>query len=400
MLTEFGGIAFSQRRTGTWGYSRVRHRRRASPSATRSCCAVVRIARAARRLLLHAVRRHLPGGQRPAATPTARRSSRSTMSPRRAARRRGDADRRARGRQPTASPAPRLPSTERDGAVMYKRVLDQAGRPRAASSTRARADRAELDGAEPAPAARGRSAHLRWHPLRGEWVAYASASPASDLPAAARVQPARADERPGAPDRGAGRALGRRGLREPVPDVRPRLAARSAASAIVPTAPGRGVCEVVVFTQDPRRRSARCRSGTSSCSSTSGPTATDELGARARRRSTCIPFENRGVEVGVTLHHPHGQIYAYPFVPPVPARELGSSSAYFDAARPRRCSRTWSRAEIADGRRMLYAGRRRRAPSCRSARATRTRSGSRRAAPAPSLAALDARRARATSRAR
>jgi len=27
-------------------------------------------------------------------------------------------------------------------------------------------------------------------------------------------------------------------------------------------------------------------------------------------------FENRGPEIGVTLHHPHGQIYAYPFVTP------------------------------------------------------------------------------------
>lgn len=27
-------------------------------------------------------------------------------------------------------------------------------------------------------------------------------------------------------------------------------------------------------------------------------------------------FENRGEEIGVTLRHPHGQIYAYPFVPP------------------------------------------------------------------------------------
>lgn len=27
-------------------------------------------------------------------------------------------------------------------------------------------------------------------------------------------------------------------------------------------------------------------------------------------------FENRGEEIGVTLHHPHGQIYAYPFVTP------------------------------------------------------------------------------------
>ncbi len=29
-----------------------------------------------------------------------------------------------------------------------------------------------------------------------------------------------------------------------------------------------------------------------------------------------MPFENRGEEIGVTLNHPHGQIYAYPFVPP------------------------------------------------------------------------------------
>ena len=29
-----------------------------------------------------------------------------------------------------------------------------------------------------------------------------------------------------------------------------------------------------------------------------------------------FPFENRGQEIGVTLPHPHGQIYAYPFVTP------------------------------------------------------------------------------------
>ena len=46
-----------------------------------------------------------------------------------------------------------------------------------------------------------------------------------------------------------------------------------------------------------------------------------ELGARADVDYVMI-FENRGVEVGVTLHHPHGQIYAYPFLPPVPALEL------------------------------------------------------------------------------
>ncbi|GAA2582173.1 galactose-1-phosphate uridylyltransferase [Actinomadura fulvescens] len=33
-------------------------------------------------------------------------------------------------------------------------------------------------------------------------------------------------------------------------------------------------------------------------------------------------FENRGEAIGVTLHHPHGQIYGYPFVPPRTRRML------------------------------------------------------------------------------
>ena len=35
-----------------------------------------------------------------------------------------------------------------------------------------------------------------------------------------------------------------------------------------------------------------------------------------------LPFENRGEECGVTLHHPHGQIYAYPFIPPAIETEI------------------------------------------------------------------------------
>ena len=108
--------------------------------------------------------------------------------------------------------------------------------------------------------------------------------------------------------------------------------------AIVPTRPGKGACEVVVFTQDPERHPwARCRSGTSSCSSKSGPTATRELGARDDIEYV-LPFENRGVEVGVTLHHPHGQIYAYPFVPPIPARELAAAARAPGRARHAACS--------------------------------------------------------------
>jgi UDPglucose--hexose-1-phosphate uridylyltransferase len=41
-------------------------------------------------------------------------------------------------------------------------------------------------------------------------------------------------------------------------------------------------------------------------------------------------FENRGEEIGVTLSHPHGQIYAYPFIPPLVEKELEASAAHFD----------------------------------------------------------------------
>jgi UDPglucose--hexose-1-phosphate uridylyltransferase len=51
----------------------------------------------------------------------------------------------------------------------------------------------------------------------------------------------------------------------------------------------------------------------------------EELGAHEDVHYVLI-FENRGVEVGTTLHHPHGQIYAFPFLPPVPALELDADA--------------------------------------------------------------------------
>lgn len=41
-----------------------------------------------------------------------------------------------------------------------------------------------------------------------------------------------------------------------------------------------------------------------------------------------FPFENRGQEIGVTLHHPHGQIYAYPYVTPRTNKLLASIDSY------------------------------------------------------------------------
>jgi UDPglucose--hexose-1-phosphate uridylyltransferase len=54
---------------------------------------------------------------------------------------------------------------------------------------------------------------------------------------------------------------------------------------------------------------------------------TAELLAIPDVASVCI-FENCGEFIGVTMPHPHGQIYAMPFVPPTVQTELNSSTAY------------------------------------------------------------------------
>jgi UDPglucose--hexose-1-phosphate uridylyltransferase len=77
--------------------------------------------------------------------------------------------------------------------------------------------------------------------------------------------------------------------------------------------PGR--CEVVCFTADHNTSFA-------SLPPARVRTVLDALADRTAELSAdstveqVFCFENRGVEIGVTLHHPHGQIYAYPFVTP------------------------------------------------------------------------------------
>lgn len=39
-------------------------------------------------------------------------------------------------------------------------------------------------------------------------------------------------------------------------------------------------------------------------------------------------FENKGEVIGVTMSHPHGQIYAFPYIPPKIQKELDSSKKY------------------------------------------------------------------------
>ncbi len=44
-------------------------------------------------------------------------------------------------------------------------------------------------------------------------------------------------------------------------------------------------------------------------------------------------FENKGAVIGVTMPHPHGQIYAFPFIPPRLKRELEAARAHQRAKR-------------------------------------------------------------------
>lgn len=59
-----------------------------------------------------------------------------------------------------------------------------------------------------------------------------------------------------------------------------------------------------------------------------------ELSALPGIRCVLI-FENKGAVIGVTMPHPHGQIYAFPFVPPRLQREVDAARAHY--RRRQRC---------------------------------------------------------------
>ncbi|CAN5670257.1 galactose-1-phosphate uridylyltransferase [soil metagenome] len=102
---------------------------------------------------------------------------------------------------------------------------------------------------------------------------------------------------------------------------------KEAGSEITPTALGRGVCEVVLYTDDHYVTLAEMDERHIKNLIDVWADRYVELGARDFVNYVFI-FENKGEVIGVTLEHPHGQIYAYPFVPPLPARELEVAREY------------------------------------------------------------------------
>jgi UDPglucose--hexose-1-phosphate uridylyltransferase len=99
------------------------------------------------------------------------------------------------------------------------------------------------------------------------------------------------------------------------------------AEDLYPVEPARGVCEVVVYT--PNHSSTLAAEPVEQIYKLVRVWA-DRFRALSEHDFVdyVFIFENKGEAIGVTLHHPHGQIYAYPFVPPRVARELEQCLAH------------------------------------------------------------------------
>ncbi|MGI5118974.1 galactose-1-phosphate uridylyltransferase [Marinactinospora thermotolerans] len=95
--------------------------------------------------------------------------------------------------------------------------------------------------------------------------------------------------------------------------------------------PGAGRCEVVCFTSEHEGSFSRLAPRRVRTVIEAWADRTAALNALPEVAHV-YPFENRGEEIGVSLHHPHGQIYAYPFVPPRIARMQATARRHRERA--------------------------------------------------------------------
>ena len=198
-----------------------------------------------------------------------------------------------------------------------------------------RQDRTYLPGAADCPLCPSAADRATEIPARDyEVVVFENRFPALTSPAG--DHPARPGDAGGGPGPGGG----------PEPGGRPDevLAAR----------PSAGRCEVICFTSDHNASFADLPPGRVRLVTEALIDRTAALSALPGVAQVYC-FENRGREIGVTQPHPHGQIYAYPFVTPRTARALEGALAY-----ARRTGRNLAddvlAAERAAGERVVLAG--------------------------------------------
>ena len=94
--------------------------------------------------------------------------------------------------------------------------------------------------------------------------------------------------------------------------------------------PAHGRCEVVAFTDNHVGSIASLSAQQMSLVMSAWIDRTLELSQCDGIRYVFV-FENRGAEIGVTLHHPHGQIYAYPYLPSTMSHQLRMGAQFFGA---------------------------------------------------------------------
>ncbi|NUS44378.1 MAG: galactose-1-phosphate uridylyltransferase [Mycobacteriaceae bacterium] len=169
----------------------------------------------------------------------------------------------------------------------------------------------------------------RFDPLLGEWVVYAShrqtrtfLPPADQCPLCPST-PGRDTE---IPESDYDVAV----FENRFPSLSPRhadLPPHAAGAPLTPLRDGYGRCEVVCFTSDHNSSFARLDPKRARLVVDAWADRTAELSAM-EGISQVFCFENHGEDIGVTLAHPHGQIYAYPFVAPRVATIAGRAAEY------------------------------------------------------------------------
>ncbi|MCF6522252.1 galactose-1-phosphate uridylyltransferase [Streptomyces sp. JJ36] len=200
------------------------------------------------------------------------------------------------------------------------------------------------------------SSEIRRDPLLGEWVAVTAHRQS-------RTYHPPADECPLCPSRN-GRATE---IPEPDYDVAvfenrfpsftggPAPEAAGDPHGLFPHRPGAGRCEVVCYTADHDASFADLTEPQARLVLDAWTDRTAELSGHPGVEQVFC-FENRGREIGVTLGHPHGQIYAYPFVTPRTDRMLRSAAAHRERTGGRNLHDDLRDAEVADGRRVVASG--------------------------------------------
>jgi UDPglucose--hexose-1-phosphate uridylyltransferase len=169
---------------------------------------------------------------------------------------------------------------------------------------------------------------LRWDPTLREWVAYASHRQDRTFLPPAEYCPLCPTKPGGFPTEVHRESYDIVVFENKFPSFSPAATEpEERGNELTPTRPGRGVCEVVLYSQEHDATLAGMSEQRIRNLIEVWTDRYEELGSLPFVDYVFI-FENKGEAIGVTLNHPHGQIYAYPFIPPKPKRELEAAREY------------------------------------------------------------------------